>query len=376
MMKNFHTDRILLFLVIMLFTLGSVIMYSASTNQAQDPTFYLKRHLFNSAVALLVGIFFARFPHHLYRKLLPIFVPIGPALLVAVLVLNAHNGSHQASRWLHLGKFSFQASDAARLTVIIALAEFLQRRQEQLDDLKKTVLPLFAYIGLMAGLVAYEPDLSTAFMLVLISCIMCYLGNIRLTHLSAFFSTITVAGIGFLITHDYMWRRVLAFLNPDPSKVQEAFQLHQSLLSLANGSLLGVGLGNSLGKDWFVPEPHTDFVFSILGEEFGFIGAFLVLTLFLLLFLRGVHIARNSSDFFSMLLALGISSSLFLYVLANVAVVIGILPTTGLPLPLISYGGSNLVTTAAMLGILFNISSGNLGRKPVFSPLNRGFEYA
>lgn len=258
-----------------------------------------------------------------------------------------------------MGNFSIQVADVVRLGMIIFLADFLHRHQDRLEDLKATTLPLFALVASVSALIAIQPDLSSAMMIMFISLVLFYLGNIQISQISAFLSVAFSTALLYAKMNAYMWKRIMTFIGDNVDTASEGFQIHHSLLGLAHGSWLGVGLGNSYVKDYFLPEPHTDFVFSILGEEFGFLGAAFFLLLFLLLFLRGLRIARNSTDFFSMLLAIGVSFSLFSYACVNVAVVTGLLPTTGLPLPLISYGGSNLLVTAAMLGILFNISANN-----------------
>ena len=358
-MKQFHLDKVLFLIVIILFVAGSVVMYSASTSQHADSAHYLKRHLINGSIAIMLGMAFARFPHQFFRPLRYIILLGMFALLIGVLVYNKMSGFSHPARWLYIGGFSFQVADFVRLGMIIFIADYLHRRQDKINDLKWTVLPAFALVASVVALIAIQPDLSSSLMIMLVSLTLFYLGNMQISHISAFLSVGTVTALMYAWSKPYMWRRIMTFISDNVDVANEGFQVHHSLMGLAHGGVSGVGLGNSYVKDLFLPEPHTDFVFSILGEEFGFIGSFFFLLLFLLLFLRGLRIARNSTDSFSMLLAIGISFSLFSFAMVNIGVVTGFLPTTGLPLPLISYGGSNLLATAVMLGILFNISSHN-----------------
>jgi cell division protein FtsW len=373
--KQFHLDRVLFFIVIILFVAGSVVMYSASTSQHADSAYYLKRHLINGSFAIMLGMIFARFPHQYFRPLRYIILAGIYSLLIGVLVFNRMKGFTHPARWLYVGGFSFQVADFVRLGMIIFIADFLHRKQHLLHEFKTSVLPAFLLVASVVMLIAIQPDLSSSLMIMMISLVLFYLGNIQLSHISAFLSLGTTSALIYAWSKPYMWKRIMTFMSDNVDVANEGFQVHHSLMGLAHGGLTGVGLGNSYVKDLFLPEPHTDFVFSILGEEFGFIGSFIFLLLFLLLFLRGLRIARNSTDFFSLLLAIGISFSLFSFAMVNIGVVTGFLPTTGLPLPLISYGGSNLLATSVMLGILFNISSSNESGKVVSSERVLSFDF-
>lgn len=358
-MSRFHLDKVLFTIVIVLFVAGSVVMYSASTSQHSDSSHYLKRHLLNGCIAIMIGILFARFPHQYFRSLRYVILVGIYGLLIGVLVYTRMKNFTHPARWLYFGGFSFQVADFVRLAVIIFIADYLHRKQHVLTDLKQGVMPVFVLVASVGALIAVQPDLSSSLMIMMISLILFYLGNVQLSHISAFLSFGFATALIYAWNNSYMWRRIMTFISDNVDVANEGFQVHHSLMGLAHGGISGVGLGNSYVKALFLPEPHTDFVFSILGEEFGFIGSFIFLALYLLLFLRGLRIARNSTDFFSMLLAIGISFSLFSFAMVNIGVVTGFLPVTGLPLPLISYGGSNLLITAIMLGILFNISSYN-----------------
>lgn len=365
--KQFHLDKVLFIIVIILFVAGSVVMYSASTSQHADSSHYLKRHLVNGTIAVMLGILFSRFPHQYFRHLRHVILIGMYLLLIGVLVYNKVQGLTHPARWLYIGGFSFQVADFVRLGMIIFIADYLNRHQDTLTDLKKSVLPAFFLVSTVVAFIAIQPDLSSSLMIMMLCLILFYLGNVQISHISAFLSVGSITALIYAWSKPYMWKRIMTFFSDNVDVANEGFQVHHSLMGLAHGGIGGVGLGNSYVKDLFLPEPHTDFVFSILGEEFGFIGSALFLLLYLLLFLRGLRIARNSSDSFTMLLAIGISFSLFSFAMVNIGVVTGFLPTTGLPLPLISYGGSNLLATAVMLGILFNISSTNESGKVLSS---------
>lgn len=363
MIQRIQFDRLLLVLVLGLFLFGSASMYSASTTVAEqeyhDSNYYLKKHMRNTLIAMVVLVFFSSFNHQNFRKLAKPILAIAIVALIVVIAQHRLNHIPRPARWLSVGGFSIQVSDLARLAFIIFMADALHLKQPRIGEFKQTILPLFIVTCVTCSLVLIEPDLSSSIMIMAVAVAMFFMGNVSLSHLSGF---LAVAGSATMVTAwftPYMRQRILTYFDSSRDVTHAGYQIHQSLVTLAHGGLNGVGLGGSFGKALYLPEPHTDFVFAIIGEEWGFIGAFILLTIFMLIFLRGMRIARNSSDIYSMLLAEGLSLSFFLYALANVAVVVDLIPTTGLPLPLVSYGGSNLMITAAMLGILFNIAGTN-----------------
>ena len=297
-MSRFHLDKVLFTIVVILFVAGSVVMYSASTAQHADSSHYLKRHLMNGSIAIMLGILFSRFPHQFFRSLRWVILVGIYVLLISVIVNNRINGLTHPARWLYIGGFSLQVADYVRLGMIIFIADYLHRRQEVLDDFKTNILPVFALVTTVVALIAIQPDLSSSLMIGMISLILFYLGNVRISHISGFLSVGSITALLYAWNNTYMWKRIMTFMNENVDVANEGFQVHHSLMGLAHGGIGGVGLGNSYVKALFLPEPHTDFVFSILGEEFGFIGTAFFLLLYLLLFLRGLRIARNSADFY------------------------------------------------------------------------------
>jgi len=282
---------------------------------------------------------------------------LGSLVLLGLTLLIHYIGDRGgAARWLVLGPLSVQPSDCARLSLIIYLAAYIDRKGAHLTNLKYGFLPPVAVIGFAMLLIILEPDFSTAALTGLLGLTLLFLGGARGKHLAG----LTAASLPLLgavmIAEPYRRVRIQTFLGLLDSPKAE-YQISQSLIGLGNGGWLGQGLGNSVEKKLFLPAPHTDFVFAIIGEELGFMGAVLLLAAFFWLFQRGIVIARNAPDRFGMILALGIVLNLMIYVLVNAAVVTKIFPNTGIPFPLISYGGTHLVITLMSLGILLNISA-------------------
>ncbi len=355
-------DKVLLGAIIVLCVFGTVMLFSASSIRSLEitsnrtDTLYLQAHL----KRLIVGVFFMFFFMMLdYRKLKDWSLHIlggAVGLLVLTLVMNLIQGTVGPSRWLYLGIYSIQTSDIARFALIIFLAAFIHEKREHLKDFYNGYLTCILAIGSIITLILLQPDLSTTAMILIISFVMLFLGGARLMHMMA------TAGIALtflsivIMNWDYMRRRIDSFINPETVSADNLLQIKQSMISLANGGFFGLGLGNSFGKNHFLPTPHTDFIFAIVGEETGLLGTLFVLTLFMFIFQRGIHIAKESPDIFGIMLALGISCSFILYAFINAAVVTNLVPTTGLAMPLISYGGSGVVIHLAGLGILLNIS--------------------
>lgn len=355
-------DKILLGAIIVLCVFGTVMLFSASSIRSLEitsnrtDTLYLQAHL----KRLIVGVFFMFFFMMLdYRKLKDWSLHIlggAVGLLILTLVMNLIQGTVGPSRWLYLGTYSIQTSDIARIALIIFMAAFIHEKREHLKDFYNGYLTCILAIGSIITLIVLQPDLSTTAMILIISFVMLFLGGARLMHMMA------TAGIALtflsivIMNWDYMRRRIEAFINPETVSTENLHQIKQSMISLANGGFFGLGLGNSFGKNHFLPTPHTDFIFAIVGEETGFLGTLFILTLFMFIFQRGIHIAKESPDIFGVMLALGISCSFILYAFINAAVVTNLVPTTGLAMPLISYGGSGVVIHLASFGILLNIS--------------------
>ena len=269
-----------------------------------------------------------------------------------------------------MGPFSFQTSDLARFSIIVFMAYYADKKRDQLQHFQKGLLPALGLLTIIMGLIIIQPDYSTALMIGAIGVLILFIGGARISQLSLSSAGALLIGIPVLLSREYRRNRIFSFfgIGDDPDV---GYQASQSLISLGNGGFFGVGLGNSIEKNHLLPTPHTDFIFAIIGEELGFIiGTVPVLTLFLLIFFRGLKIAKECTDPFGVFLAVGIVLNLVLYAFVNAAVVSGIFPVTGLPMPMVSYGGSGMVINMAMMGILLNISQSrrSVGSKRGWSP--------
>ena len=354
-------DKPLLFLVLFLSAFGTIMLYSASWNESfvrsggLTESLYLKNHLKRISIGFLC-LFVALVCDYRNLKYIAPYILVGSiVLLIITKGYYLINGIESPARWLNLGLFSVQTSDIARLSLIIFLSYYLDEIKARIKNLYDGFLPCITAIGIMMAFIVIQPDFSTAFMLGLIGILLLFISGARIFHI------LTSIFVGLLISFPviyfspYRWARIRSFFTPDIKS--DGYQAYQAELSMSNGGWLGSGLGNSTEKNHLLPTPHTDFIFSIIGEELGFLlGTFPLLLVFLFIFFRGIKIAKRCTDPFGIFLALGICINLVLYAFVNAAVATGLFPVTGLPMPMISYGGSGLLINMAMVGILLNIS--------------------
>lgn len=357
-------DRMLLITIGLLIVVGTVMLYSASSELSmlesgdQTDMVYLWAHAKRLLVGLLVMVFFTLLD---YRHLKPLAAWIlGGALVLLLLtkLIFVFKGISAPARWMYLGSISIQTSDIARLALIIFLAAYIDKKRETLKDLYNGFLPPVFALTLVLGLIIIQPDFSTAVVIGFIAVVLLFIGGAQISQLVAAGSVGLTVAIPVMLMMPYRRERILTWLSGESaqSASEAGYQITQSMISLGNGGFWGLGLGNSLEKNLFLPTPHTDFIFAIIGEELGFIGAIVILTLFLIVFQRGIRIAKDCTDPFGVLLAIGIALSFVTYAFVNAAVVTHMFPVTGLPMPMISYGGSEMVIGFASLGILLNIS--------------------
>ncbi|PYM16996.1 MAG: stage V sporulation protein E [Candidatus Rokuibacteriota bacterium] len=345
---------------IVLLSIGVVMVYSASAIVAaerfKDPYFFLKKQAFwagLSCVALWAAL--RTDYRRLERWMLPLL--IGAAvLLVLVLVPPLGHAINGTRRWIRLGPVSFQPAELAKLALVVFLAAFLARRHDARHDFWRGFLPPLGVAGLFAALVVLQPDLGNCVTLLALTFSVLYLAGSRLTHLSLVLAAAAPLAVVAVIAAPYRLRRITAFLDPWQDPRGSGFQMIQSWLALGSGGLFGRGIGESRQKLFYLPEAHTDFIFAIIGEELGFVGAALVIALFVVLIWRGLRIGLRAPDPFGAYLALGITVLLATQTFVNLGVVSGLLPTKGLPLPFISFGGSALLVTMTSTGVLLNIS--------------------
>ena len=275
------------------------------------------------------------------------------ALLVVVLLAAPHQQTH---RWLRWGPLSFQPSEFAKLMLVIFLAYWLEKRGAEINGFLRTLLPALVLVGVVLSLILKEPDLGTPVAIVLVSSALFYLAGLRLRYFLYLFLA-TLPGLYLLVLRvPYRRSRVLAFLDPYADPLGKGFQILQAYIAVGTGGIDGVGLMEGKQKLFYLPEPHTDFVFAVIGEELGFLGSVAVLALFAVILWRGLRAATASSDEFGRLLAIGLTILVVGQALVNMSVVLGLLPTKGIPLPFVSYGGSSLLVNLLAVGILLNIS--------------------
>ena len=343
-----------------LVSIGVVMVYSASAIMAadrfHDPLHFLKRQamwVLLGMGALWAGMLFD------YRRLERFVGPllaVSFVLLVIVLVPPFGQEINGTRRWLRLGPVSFQPVELAKLSLLLYLASFLARREEAMTSFSRGLLPLLLMAGGMAALTLLQPDMGNAMVLVILTLALAYLGGARVMHMGLIAGAALPLCAVAIAMKPYRLRRMVTFMNPWNDPQGSGFQIIQSFLALGSGGWLGRGLGESKQKLFYLPEAHTDFVFAIIGEEFGMAGAAVVVALFTLLIWRGLRIGLRAPDAFGAYLALGLTIMLATQTLVNLGVVTGALPTKGLPLPFISFGGTALLMTMFSAGVLLNIS--------------------
>lgn len=359
-MTKRKNDGILVGAVTILLAFGMIMVFSASAAVANEnygsPIYFFAKQILWGFVCFFAIFIFSRFDYNNLSKtgipLIGVILAIG--LLVAVLLWG--NVINNARRWFALEFMSFQPSEFAKLIVIIYFADIFSRKSAKIRDWKNGLLPHVLILLLILIPVYLEPDLSTTLMIFMIVATMAFLSNIRSKHVLAggiFLVPAILLKSGLSAVQN---SRVSDWINNISNPLGSSYQIRQSLIGLGKGGLIGTGLGTSTQKNHFLPESHTDFVFSIIGEEFGFIGTTIVLILFLVILWRGIAIARSAKNPFGQFLAVGLTMSLVLYAFINAGVVTMLLPTTGLPMPFLSYGGSSLLFVGVTVGILINIS--------------------
>lgn len=352
-----HIDMLILasVLLLMVFSLG--VVYSASaawaTRGGHDSTRYLGSHAVKVLIGFVMLFVFMQVDYHKYRKLTKPVLIAAVVLLVATIAIGVVFKG--AGRWLRFGGLGFQPSEFAKYALVFHLSMLIAVKQDRIRDWKLGYFPMLIWIGIVTGLVLMQPNFSTGAMIFGISIVMLYLGRAKLWHIGATLAGLVPALLIFMMAEEYRAARIEAMFSGGGGAGNH--QATQGLLGFGAGGLFGVGPGESRQRDFFLPESYGDFVFSIVGEEYGLIGTISLLLLFLAIMLRGMRIARHARDEFGRMLASGITATITLYALVNAAVTLSLLPTTGLPMPFVSFGGSSMVFSAIAIGVLLNISS-------------------
>jgi cell division protein FtsW len=354
-------DLLLLLSTLLLATIGTIMIYSASSiiamEKYQNGQFFLKKQLFFLALGLAGMALATRISYYKLRRLAWPGIIFSAVLLVLIKVPHLGIRAGGAVRWLNLGVFSFQVSEMAKIVLIIFLASYLTEEAGHVREFKKGVLFPLGITGAMIGLIILQPDFGTSAILALVVFIMIYLGGGRIVHLTGIAAMFIPAAAWVLFHKSYRVARLTAFLDPWKDPHGSGFQIIQSMISFGSGGFFGVGIGDSMQKLFYLPEPHTDFILSVIAEESGFLGVAGILLLYVTVILSGFKIALKAPDLFGNLLAAGLTMLLALEAFINIAGVMGIIPLKGLALPFLSYGGTSLIMSFVLIGILLNISS-------------------
>jgi cell division protein FtsW len=351
-------DWWILFAALLLVCLGIIMVFSSSQYFTQfkygDSYYYLKRQMLNAAVGLVFMTVAYFLNYHWYRSLSVFFYAGTVLMMIALLFIGTENRG--AVRWIDLGFITFQPSELAKVTMVMFMSALLASGQKFIRGFKKGFLPTLAVLAFTCAMVYLQNDLGTAVVIAGAGLIMMFCGRVRLGYLviTGFLGCALAAGA--VLFTEFRMDRIYAYLNPWADPQGAGFQTVQSLLAIGSGGLTGVGLGSAGSAWYYLPEQYTDFIFSVLAEELGFIGGLLVILLFIFLIWRGFMTAVNAPDVFGAMLALGLTSVLGLQAFINIGVVTGLLPITGITLPFLSYGGTSLVMSMGMVGILLNIS--------------------
>jgi cell division protein FtsW len=379
MAMRVSVDRWLFTVTMLLVFVGLVMVFSASAVMARErfgsPYAFLLKQLIWAAAGLVAMVVAMRVDYGRYKHPGLVFSLLGftTLLLISVFFLDR---SHNTHRWIHAGGFSFQPSELAKPVLILFLAYFLASRARTMpnsmtssmsspmpgfmpsfmDDWRTTLLPAAAPVVLLLGLIVLQPDLGTAIACAGIAACILYVAGMRLRYFGYAFGA-SLLPLYFLIFH-VSWRRdrILAFLNPYADRQKTGFHIIQSLIAVGTGGVTGTGLMEGKQKLFYLPEPHTDFIFAVTAEELGLVGAMFVVTLFAIFLWRGMRASWRTNEIFGRYLAVGITSMVVLQAFINISVVLGMMPTKGIPLPLVSYGGSSLFVTLASVGVLLNIT--------------------
>ena len=359
-------DITLLFSVLFLVGIGIVMVYSASSALALKKFgsgyYFLKRQAFFSLVGIITLVVCGHIPFKTYRILTYPILLLALALLAAVQISALGISAGGAMRWLRIGPFSFQPSEFARLAMIIYLAYSMSKKQETIKDFFVGFMPHVIVLGMFTILIFMQPDFGTVVILAAVTWMMMFVGGVRILHLLSALLLFLPVAYYFLLNAEYRIRRIISFLDPWQYPTDEGYQIVHSLMAFGTGGIWGAGIGKGYQKLFYLPEPHTDFIFSVIGEELGLWGVLFILGIYALILWRGIRIARNTDDTFGAYLATGIIATLTLQVCVNMGVTLGLLPTKGLTLPFLSYGGTSLLINMASIGILMNIGAKHSGR--------------
>jgi len=358
--KKEKIDQVLLFIVFALLLFGLVMIASAgvaySKTRFDSSYFFFKKQLLGVGIGLIALFFFQKLNYEYLKKISTIFFIGTLVCLLLVFIEGVGTKAYGASRWLNLGPISFQPSEMLKLSLIIYLAAWMESRGERIRDFFEGFVPFIAIVALIGFLLLKQPDMGTFGVLVLVAISIFFVAGSKIEHI---FMMLAGGGLSFLflvLSSPYRLQRLTVFRNAGEDLQGAGYHINQALIAIGTGGIFGLGLGHSLQKFNYLPEPVGDSIFAIVAEELGFVGAGVLIVLFIMFAFRGYKIAKNAPDVFSRLLAVGIVSWIVFQATMNIAAISGIVPLTGVPLPFISYGGTSMVFILTGMGILLNIS--------------------
>lgn len=359
MAKRVSVDRWLFTVTLLLVFVGLVMVFSASAVMAKERYgsgyYFLLRQLGWAAAGIVALVVTMQVDYRHYKNPAVVFSLLGLTMLLLISVFFLDR-AHNTHRWIHWGGFSLQPSELAKPALVLFLAFFLEGRTKTLDDWRNTLLPAILPTLMFLVLIVMQPDLGTAIACAAITGCVLFVAGLDMRYF-AYGALASVLPLYFLIFHvAYRRDRILAFLDPYADPQGKGFHIIQSLIAVSTGGLTGTGLMEGKQKLFYLPEPHTDFIFSVVAEELGLVGAVILVVLFAVFLWRGMRTALRTQDLFGRFLVVGITSMVVVQAFINISVVLGLMPTKGIPLPLISYGGSSLMVTLACVGVLLNVS--------------------
>lgn len=362
-MKNKHIDYFLLGAVILISIFGIIMIYSASSIWAEYKFHDAFKYVKHQGLFFLVGIFImiicSKIDLDFLKKKSNLILGICFLLLILVLIPGIGSVRNGSRSWFGIGGFGIQPSEFAKLGLIIYTAKYLEKNQRNMKDVRKGALPIFLVIGAFFLLIMLEPDFGTAMVMALTLICLIFVSGLKIS----FFVKLGIIGlagiVALIIAAPYRMARIVSFLNPWSDPLGSGYQIIQSLYAIGPGGLLGQGFLKSRQKHFYLPEPQTDFIFSIISEEFGFLGVIIVTSFFFFIFTRMIRIGMKSDKLFTKYLAFGLAFGIFIQASLNLAVVVGLIPVTGVTLPFFSYGGSSLLVSMTMIGLTLNISRRN-----------------
>lgn len=355
---HYKIDILILIPVLLLIFFSIALVYSASSDYAltrfDDSSYLLKSHLIKVIISLVVFFFAIKIDYRIYQDLSKVLVIV--TIILLIIVLFTSSSIKNVNRWLMLGPLSFQPSDLAKYALILHMSNLLVKKESYLDNLYKGYLPVLLYVLLVCGLIALQPNFSTATIVFLSSVLLMLTSGVRFKHIMITIISLIPFAVLFILSKSYIIARIENYAEFSSTGTAQ-HQLNQAIIGLGNGGLLGVGMGNSVQKEFFLPESYGDFIFAILGEEYGFIGTLFVVLMFMILLIRGYKTSKDVNDLFGKYLSFGITTIILLYAVVNMSVASGIFPTTGVPIPFVSFGGTAMIFNSIAAGILVNISS-------------------